>query len=91
MPSSADMRRRVPSNWNGRVTTATHRAPASRATSATMGAAVGLAWIWHREGRPVSLADVNEGSFEVRVGGREVPARFSTKPLYDPSNERVRI
>ncbi len=62
----------------------------SAAWSATLGASVGLAWLWHRDGSPMAIADVNEGSYEVRVRDRDVPARFSTKPLYDPSNSRIR-
>lgn len=62
----------------------------SAAWSATMGASVGLAWIWHRDGAPVSIADLNDGTFKVRVRDLDIPARFSTKPLYDPGNDRIR-
>ena len=39
IPASACSRRRVPSNWNGRVTIPTVSAPSSRAIWATIGAA----------------------------------------------------
>jgi 4-methylaminobutanoate oxidase (formaldehyde-forming) len=62
----------------------------SAAWSATLGASVGLAWLWHRDGSAMTLADVNQGVYRIRVGGKEIPARFSSKPLYDPMNQRIR-
>jgi 4-methylaminobutanoate oxidase (formaldehyde-forming) len=54
----------------------------------TLGGAVGLAMVEHLDGvTPDWLA---AGSWEVEVAGRRVPARVSLRPMYDPTNERIR-
>lgn len=60
----------------------------SAAWGATVGAAVGLAYVWADE--PVTLAWVRAGSYEVNVGGTLVPVTVSTRAPYDPDNERTR-
>jgi 4-methylaminobutanoate oxidase (formaldehyde-forming) len=62
----------------------------SAAWGETLGAAVGLAYVWNAGNEPVSLDWVREGDYEVNVGGRRYPVAVSTKPLYDPTNERTR-
>lgn len=55
----------------------------------TLGAAVGLAMV-SGGGEPLPAAWVNEGSWSIEVAGRVCPARASLKPLYDPTNARIR-
>ena len=55
----------------------------------TLGGAVGLAMV-AGGGEPLPAAWVNEGSWSVEVAGRVYPARASLKPLYDPTNARIR-
>ena len=62
----------------------------SAAWSTTFGACIGLAYLWRRDGDVVSPDWINEGSYELNVGGRHTPATVSLKALYDPSNERIR-
>ena len=54
----------------------------------TLGGAVGLAYV---HGNPVvDTAYLDEGRWEVDIAGRRYPLRVSTRPMYDPSMERVR-
>jgi len=62
----------------------------SAAWSETLGACVGLAWLWRRDGEPVTAEYSGSGRYEVNVGGRLAAAGISLKPLYDPGNERIR-
>ena len=62
----------------------------SAAWSQTMGAGVGLAYVWHRDRSAVTAEWVREGSYEITVGGLRVPATAQLRPLYDPSNERTK-
>ena len=59
----------------------------------TVGGAVGLAMI--EAGQPITAAylgrpDDTEVEWSVDVAGRRVPALASLRPLYDPSNSRIR-
>ncbi|MBA3286494.1 MAG: GcvT family protein [Acidimicrobiia bacterium] len=54
----------------------------------TLGAAVGLAMV--EAGEPVTASWLREGTWELDVAGRCVPAIASRRPLYDPGNERIR-
>lgn len=54
----------------------------------TLGGAVGLAMV--DGGEPIDPSWVTGGSWEVDVGGRLWPARASLKPLYDPTNAKVK-
>jgi 4-methylaminobutanoate oxidase (formaldehyde-forming) len=69
-------------------------APAGQVTSAawgeTLGRAVGLAYLWTDDGSAVALDWVRSGSYQVNVGGQLVPVTVSTRPLFDPDNERIR-
>lgn len=68
--------------------------PAGQVTSAawgeTLGRAVGLAYLWTEDGGAVALDWVRSGSYAVNVGGDLIPVSVSTRPLFDPDNERVR-
>jgi len=67
--------------------------PSGQVTSAawgeTLGGTVGLAYLWTNDDTPVALDWVRAGTFQANVGGRLVPLRVSTRPPYDPDNERV--
>ncbi|HEX4981828.1 MAG TPA: aminomethyltransferase family protein, partial [Ilumatobacteraceae bacterium] len=54
----------------------------------TLRGAVGLAMI--EAGEPVTRSYLDEGEWTVEINGREYPARASSTPLYDPTNERIR-
>ena len=63
----------------------------SAAWSDTLGGCVGLAYLWRRD-REVVVADyLNRGTYEINVGGRTYPARVSLRPLFDPSNSRIKV
>jgi glycine cleavage system aminomethyltransferase T/glycine/D-amino acid oxidase-like deaminating enzyme len=54
----------------------------------TVGGAVGLAMI--EAGEPVTGKWLEEGTWEVEIAGKNHPAVASLRPLYDPTNERVK-
>ncbi|MEO5723928.1 MAG: FAD-dependent oxidoreductase, partial [Ilumatobacteraceae bacterium] len=54
----------------------------------TVGGAVGLAMI--EAGQPVDSAYLRDGEWTVDIAGRLYPAIASIRPLYDPTNERIR-
>ena len=54
----------------------------------TLGAAVGLAMVESDE--PITAAFVDAGEWTVEVAGQTVPACASLRPLYDPTNARIR-
>jgi 4-methylaminobutanoate oxidase (formaldehyde-forming) len=62
----------------------------SAAWGASLGAAVGLAYVRRADGGVVTPDYVKAGSYEVNVGGRLCPARVSLRPLFDPDGLKVR-
>ena len=54
----------------------------------TLGGAVGLAMI--DAGEPVDQSYLDSGEWTVDIGGVSYPARASLRPMYDPTNSRVR-
>jgi 4-methylaminobutanoate oxidase (formaldehyde-forming) len=56
----------------------------------TLGGAVGLAMVEAEEGRAVTQAWLDEGTWEIDIAGRRHPALASIRPLYDPDMKRVR-
>jgi glycine cleavage system aminomethyltransferase T/glycine/D-amino acid oxidase-like deaminating enzyme len=68
--------------------------PAGQVTSAawgaTVGAAVGLAYVGRTDGVPVDAAWVRAGSYEVNVGGDRCPITVSLRALVDPDGERIK-
>ena len=54
----------------------------------TLGGAVGLAMV--EAGEPVTAAYLREATWEVDIAGRRYPAITSLRPLYDPTNERIK-
>ena len=56
----------------------------------SLGSAVGLGWLVHPDGAAIDRAFVEQEGFTVEVAGRQVAARLSLRPLFDPGRERVR-
>jgi 4-methylaminobutanoate oxidase (formaldehyde-forming) len=54
----------------------------------TLGGAVGLAMVTNPDG--VDPAWLQDGTWELDIAGRRVPARVSLRPMYDPTNARIR-
>ena len=55
----------------------------------TVGGAVGLAMI--EAGEPVTQSYLDAGTWEVDIAGARYPATASLRPLYDPTNARIRV
>jgi len=62
----------------------------SAAWGETTGACVGLAYVRAADNSVVNADWVKEGSYQVNVGGQLYPMSVSLKPIYDPSNARIR-
>ncbi len=62
----------------------------SGAWGATVGSAVGLAWVQAPDGVTADAAYVRDGNYQLDVGGRRIPVTVSLKPLFDPSGEKLR-
>ena len=54
----------------------------------TLGGAVGLVMV--ETGEPVTAATLSTGKWEVDVAGVRYPAEVSLRPMYDPSNARIK-
>jgi 4-methylaminobutanoate oxidase (formaldehyde-forming) len=53
-----------------------------------LGAAVGLGYVTAANGAVVGAVDPE--AYEVEVAGVRYPATASLRPLYDPTNERIK-
>jgi 4-methylaminobutanoate oxidase (formaldehyde-forming) len=62
----------------------------SAAWSATLGAAVGLAYVRDPAGQPVTAEFVRTGRYEVNVGGQLAGATVGLRPPYDPDGRKIR-
>ena len=62
----------------------------SAAWSGTLGACVGLAYIWRGDRGPVTTEHLASGAYELNVGGQLHAAGVGLRALFDPSNERIR-
>jgi len=62
----------------------------SAAWSDTLGACVGLAYVWRRDRAPVSADDLKSGTYEINAAGLSHLATVSLRPLFDPSNLKVK-
>jgi 4-methylaminobutanoate oxidase (formaldehyde-forming) len=51
---------------------------------------VGLAYVRARDKAVINAEWINSGSYKVNVGGQLYPISVSLKPLYDPTNARIR-
>ncbi len=61
----------------------------SAAPSATLGAAVGLAWVWEPDGAPVPRELLSAGGYAVDVAGSRHPVRLSARSPHDPANSHI--
>ncbi|MDT5015744.1 MAG: hypothetical protein QOD39_1904 [Mycobacterium sp.] len=62
----------------------------SAAWGETTGSCVGLAYVRSPDNGVITAAWVKTGAYEVNVGGLLHPISVSLRPLYDPTNERIR-
>ena len=62
----------------------------SAAYGATLGAGVGLAYVWCRDDSAVTPDYLNSGQYELNIGGAIKSARVSLRPLYDPESDKIR-
>ena len=62
----------------------------SAAWGETTGSCVGLAYVKSSDGAVINADWVKSGHYEVNVGGELYPISVSLRPLYDPTNERIR-
>jgi len=69
-------------------------APVGRVTSAawgaTLGACVGLAYLWRPDGARVTRDHVTSGHYEIDTGGAVRPATLSLRAPYDPEFTKVK-
>ncbi len=79
--------------WGGELLVRDGRAVGqvtSAAQSATLGAAVGLAWVWEADGGPVPRDVLTLPGYEVDVAGQRHAVRLSARAPHDPGNVHVR-
>ena len=79
--------------WGGELVTRNGAAVGqvtSAAWGATIGSSVALAYLWSKDGSPVTNKDLEAPGYAVNVGGQLCGARVSRRPLVDPENSRVR-
>jgi len=62
----------------------------SAAWGATVGSAVGLAYVRHPNGDVVDADFLTDGRFEINVNGQLKSATIYLKPAYDPASEKVK-
>jgi glycine cleavage system aminomethyltransferase T len=62
----------------------------SGAWGATVGSAVGLAYLWDPRGEPVDAEWVRAAAYQVNVGGDLRPLSVSLRPLVDPDGDRTK-
>jgi 4-methylaminobutanoate oxidase (formaldehyde-forming) len=62
----------------------------SVAWSGTLGASVGLAYLWRQDGNAITTDHVTSGHYQLDVGGRLHVVRVGLRAPFDPSNERIR-
>ena len=62
----------------------------SAAFGTTIGSCVGLAYVWRPDGAVVTPDWINEGTWQVNIGGMVVSMRVQLGAPYDPKSARVR-
>jgi len=80
--------------WGGELVLRDGRAAGqvtSAAWGATVGAGVGLAYVWDPDGALVTREWIEAGRHEVNVGGRLYPVTLGLRPPYDPAGTRVKL
>ena len=63
----------------------------SAAWGETLGACVGLAYLWDPAGEPDRPDWVKQGAYEVDVNGSREPASISLRPLFDPDGNKIKV
>jgi heterotetrameric sarcosine oxidase gamma subunit len=63
----------------------------SAAWGESLGACVGLAYVWDPDGNRIDRDWVKEGTYEVDVNGSREPASVSLRPLFDPDGEKIKV
>ena len=63
----------------------------SAAPSATLGATVGLTWVWEPDGGPVPREVLGIGGYAVDAGGRRHDVTVSARAPHEPANPHVHI
>ncbi len=61
----------------------------SAAWGETLGASVGLAYLRHPGGTPVTADFARAGSYQVDIGGQRCPAAVHLRPPLDPAGQRL--
>jgi len=62
----------------------------SAAWGETTGSCVGLAYVRAPDQAVINAEWINAGSYEVNVGGQLYPISVTLRPVFDPTNERIR-
>ncbi len=62
----------------------------SAAWGESLGACVGLAYLWGRDGEVVDRDWIQRGSYQVDVNGSREPASVSLRPPFDPDGDKIR-
>jgi 4-methylaminobutanoate oxidase (formaldehyde-forming) len=62
----------------------------SAAWGESLGACVGLAYVWGPDGSRIDRDWVRQGAYEVDVNGSREQATVSLRPLFDPDGKKIR-
>jgi glycine cleavage system aminomethyltransferase T len=62
----------------------------SAAWGESIGACVGLGYLWARSGETVTRDWIQAGSYQVDIGGDRYPITISLKPPFDPTGDHIR-
>ena len=57
----------------------------------TLGGSVGLFMAQDPDGKKITKRWVSEGDWSVDIAGKQYPAKVSIRPMYDPSNDAIKM
>ncbi len=57
----------------------------------SLGGAVGLAMIENPSKQPINKDWIEQGKWEIDIGGVRFPAVASAAPMFDPSNKKIKM
>ena len=63
----------------------------SAAWGESLGACVGLAYLWGPDGSRIDRDWVKQGAYEVDVNGSREQASVSLRPLFDPDGKKIKV
>jgi 4-methylaminobutanoate oxidase (formaldehyde-forming) len=63
----------------------------SAAWGESLGACVGLAYLWGADGETIDRDWIGQGSYELDVNGSREPVVVSLRPPFDPEGEKIRL